>query len=63
VLDRALAQVRVHASLDDGEEALVVAVERLRLRETLRVTLEPALGELERFLCIVVVGVARATLV
>ena len=63
VLGRLDTKILVDTTLHDGEEALRIAIFGLRLVETLEATVEPALRQAQRLLCVVVVGVARATLV
>ena len=45
ILCRADAEVGIDAALHDGEEALPVAIRRLRLVETLEAAVQPALGQ------------------
>ena len=63
MVHRLAAQVGIDAALDDREEGLGIAVERLRLAEMLRETLQPAFREVEALAGVGVVGVARAALV
>ena len=58
VLHCRTAQVRINAALDDWENRLGISVERLRLIEMFEVALQPVLGELEGFFCILVARIA-----
>ena len=63
LLGRLDTKILVDTTLHDGEEALRIAIFGIRLVETLEATVEPALRQAQRLLRVVVVGVARATLV
>ena len=60
---RFLPQVLVLAALHNGKQCLVVAVEGLRLVESLQAAVQPAVGEPQRLLGIQVVALARGTFV
>ncbi len=62
-LCRLASQVGVGASLHDGEETLVVAILGLGLVESLPAAVQPAVGQSQALLGIVVVAGARGTLV
>ncbi len=63
VLDGCPAQVRIDAALDYRKDRLRIAVERLRFVKVLQIALQPALGELQRFLRVLIRRVARTALV
>ena len=63
VLGGILAQILIGTALNDGEQRLGVAVKGFSIIKTLDATLEPALGEAERLLGILVIALARRALV
>ena len=63
MLGSLLSQVFISAALHDGEQTLVVAVERFRLVEALHATLQPALGQPQGVFCILVIALTRGALV
>ena len=63
VFGRLTAEVGIFAALDDGEEALVVAVEGLGGVEAVDAAVEPAVGELHGVFGVAVVGLAGSALV
>ena len=63
MLGSVLSEVFIGAALHNGEQRLVVAIQRFRLVEALHATLQPALGQPERVLGILVVALSWWTLV
>ena len=63
MLGSVLSEVFIGAALYDGKQCLVVAIQRFRLVEALHATLQPALGQPERVLGILVVALSWWTLV
>ena len=63
VLCRIATKISILASLDNGEQALVVAIYGFCLVETLPAPLQPSLGHLKTFLCILIITFSRRTLV
>ena len=58
-----LTQILIGTPLYDGEQALLVAIERFCLIETLDATVEPTLCQAQRFLSIFVIALAWRTLI
>ena len=58
-----LSEILVLTALNDGEEGLAVTIDRFGLVETLDTTVEPALGQSQGVLGILIVALARRTLV
>ena len=63
MLGSILTQVFVGTALHNGEQRLVVAVQRLRLVKSLHAAFQPALGQSQRVLGILVVALARRTFI
>ena len=58
-----LSEVLILTALNDGEEGLAMTIERFGLVETLDTTVEPALGQSQGVLGILIVALARRTLI
>ena len=57
------AEILESASLNDGEERLFVAIEWGSLREPLYASVKPTLSHQQALLCILIIALARRTLV
>ena len=57
------AKIRIHAALNDRKQRLRISIQRICGIKMLHTSLQPLLCQSERFLCVLICGIARAALV